>query len=757
MTHMRTSLIALSIGLSAWIMLATPPSSAQECLDGSQIHTTVHRLELDFLINSMAMIAPDILMIYSYGIGFHFFAAHEDAQAELAGEWLCEDDPVAYDWDGSYLFCLFADGSVLVLDYRNPAAVSLAAEIQVPEAPEHLAADDGRLLLDRRLYDVRDPQDIRLISDAFMDPAPIGLDWNDGILVYTVEDKEYVWPCEGITAMVFDTSSQSMRLVEEFRFCPGTRILSLVVQNGMVGYQTSHARYSDDWGHYEGTDFFVTLWSLYGEAVFQSYDRTSDPYLPSPYGALVGMEQERMLFRNGGSLRWLDFSDGEAWRGYAGIAPYALGIYHGGVMRSRGEDGALYEYFSLAQTMDLVIDTQYWRAFYPRFVSEDLIYGYAGGYPVMYELTSDGLFQRRYSSVIGFGFTVRQLGDGWLLATDAGRIGVMELTEPYPTRHWLQDWDGGATAVSGDVCAFIHDGALVAYDAAAPASPRFLGSLALPEGDDQAELVGHPDRNGCFHVIEADRSGLRILSFVDALNGMTVVQQVEAEGSGGGVRILGNVLQLVGAMGGGYQSFGILPDGRLSEPVSLPFPWSEEAAIYHDGMLIVDTAANDPSGGERFVCFDVADPASPVLLHQLDVAIGEPRGVCGGYLVTASNAGGLVYPLPCGTTVANEPEPSHPGERLPAVMTLNPSVPNPFNPSTTISFRTPSPGTAHLAIHDGRGRKVRTLLAEAVPAGETSVVWDGRDDEGRSVTAGVYLVTLDLDGRVGAGKVTLLK
>jgi len=210
-------------------------------------------------------------------------------------------------------------------------------------------------------------------------------------------------------------------------------------------------------------------------------------------------------------------------------------------------------------------------------------------------------------------------------------------------------------------------------------------------------------------------------------------------------------------MGGGYQSFGILPDGRLSEPVSLPFPWSEEAAIYHDGMLIVDTAANDPSRGERFVCYDVADPASPVLLHQLDVAIGEPRGVCGGYLVTASNAGGLVYPLPCGTTVANEPEPSHPGERLPAVMTLNPSVPNPFNPSTTISFRTPSPGTAHLAIHDGRGRKVRTLLAEAVPAGETSVVWDGRDDEGRSVTAGVYLVTLDLDGRVGAGKVTLLK
>jgi len=70
------------------------------------------------------------------------------------------------------------------------------------------------------------------------------------------------------------------------------------------------------------------------------------------------------------------------------------------------------------------------------------------------------------------------------------------------------------------------------------------------------------------------------------------------------------------------------------------------------------------------------------------------------------------------------------------------AAPNPFNPRVTLRWSQPIAGRIDLAVYDARGRLVRTLVAEDRPAGPETVAWDGRDDAGAGVAAGVYVARL---------------
>ena len=89
---------------------------------------------------------------------------------------------------------------------------------------------------------------------------------------------------------------------------------------------------------------------------------------------------------------------------------------------------------------------------------------------------------------------------------------------------------------------------------------------------------------------------------------------------------------------------------------------------------------------------------------------------------------------------------------------LHPCYPNPFNPSTTVSFDLPERATVNLAIYDLAGQMVRTLVAaETVAAGRHEVVWNGRDTAGRAVAAGVYFCRLDAGGYSQTVRMALVK
>jgi len=79
---------------------------------------------------------------------------------------------------------------------------------------------------------------------------------------------------------------------------------------------------------------------------------------------------------------------------------------------------------------------------------------------------------------------------------------------------------------------------------------------------------------------------------------------------------------------------------------------------------------------------------------------------------------------------------------LPTVYSLATGRPNPFRDRVTIRFDLPVAGQANLAIFDVTGRRIRTVLNERLEAGRYSPVWDGRDERGSRVAAGVYFVRL---------------
>jgi hypothetical protein len=88
---------------------------------------------------------------------------------------------------------------------------------------------------------------------------------------------------------------------------------------------------------------------------------------------------------------------------------------------------------------------------------------------------------------------------------------------------------------------------------------------------------------------------------------------------------------------------------------------------------------------------------------------------------------------------------------------LRPAMPNPFNPRTVLTFALARPGTVTLDVFDLTGRRVRRLVDGALPAGEHRTEWHGRDDHGRTLASGVYLVRLAGDGFVQQQRVTLVK
>ncbi len=83
--------------------------------------------------------------------------------------------------------------------------------------------------------------------------------------------------------------------------------------------------------------------------------------------------------------------------------------------------------------------------------------------------------------------------------------------------------------------------------------------------------------------------------------------------------------------------------------------------------------------------------------------------------------------------------------------------PNPFNPSTTIAFSLAVSGKTVLSIYSVTGQRVHTMVLGNLHAGEHSVVWDGTDDSGRRVSAGVYLSRLQTGRVVRTGKMLLIK
>ena len=98
------------------------------------------------------------------------------------------------------------------------------------------------------------------------------------------------------------------------------------------------------------------------------------------------------------------------------------------------------------------------------------------------------------------------------------------------------------------------------------------------------------------------------------------------------------------------------------------------------------------------------------------------------------------------------------GARMPLPTEFAVNVyPNPFNPSTTITYSLPEAAPVTVVIYDVLGQQVRQLISQNNAPGRYQVQWDARDNQGRSVASGVYIAKINAGTSTLSQKMLLLK
>jgi DNA-binding beta-propeller fold protein YncE len=159
------------------------------------------------------------------------------------------------------------------------------------------------------------------------------------------------------------------------------------------------------------------------------------------------------------------------------------------------------------------------------------------------------------------------------------------------------------------------------------------------------------------------------------------------------------------------------------------------------GYSLTDAALDDR--GEVYVCDNsFAHPGVSVFAAASDTHLAGPLD-CGlpAHDVTFDAPSDQVLDVPVaeGTVELAAPEP------------------NPATSGSHLRFALARAGTARLEVFDPQGRRVRTLWDGPVSAGVQDIGWDLRDDSGRAVSAGVYLIRLAAAGRVDMRRIVTLR
>jgi hypothetical protein len=94
---------------------------------------------------------------------------------------------------------------------------------------------------------------------------------------------------------------------------------------------------------------------------------------------------------------------------------------------------------------------------------------------------------------------------------------------------------------------------------------------------------------------------------------------------------------------------------------------------------------------------------------------------------------------------------------IPSNFYLGNAYPNPFNPQTKIKYSVPRKSRVDLYIHDLSGKRIKTLFLGQRSTGSHIVNWDGKNNVGKPVSAGLYFYTLDTPSNRQTKKLMLIK
>jgi len=95
--------------------------------------------------------------------------------------------------------------------------------------------------------------------------------------------------------------------------------------------------------------------------------------------------------------------------------------------------------------------------------------------------------------------------------------------------------------------------------------------------------------------------------------------------------------------------------------------------------------------------------------------------------------------------------------KVPALISKHQVYPNPFNPSTTISFSITDNSMVSVEVYNIRGQRVKTLVTDSLPAGHHTLQWNGTDEYNKNISSGIYFYRILTDSHQTTGKMLLMK
>lgn len=202
---------------------------------------------------------------------------------------------------------------------------------------------------------------------------------------------------------------------------------------------------------------------------------------------------------------------------------------------------------------------------------------------------------------------------------------------------------------------------------------------------------------------------------------------------------------------------------------------AEVSTDYTAGFSTTDTLSmfirRSGTGPRQYRVFLIADGESQVLREgelsqtntnvQIKIGMPEVEGMkefeirvhawastaAGGtFRISSFKLTGEVKSTGMGTSL-NETRPD-----IPSGVVLHPAYPNPFNPTTNISFTLAEAGNVELALYDVTGRKVRQLRSGYHQQGQYLIKIDAVD-----LSSGIYVVILSFKNTLSSSKITLIK
>ncbi|MFL3015896.1 MAG: FlgD immunoglobulin-like domain containing protein [Candidatus Neomarinimicrobiota bacterium] len=189
---------------------------------------------------------------------------------------------------------------------------------------------------------------------------------------------------------------------------------------------------------------------------------------------------------------------------------------------------------------------------------------------------------------------------------------------------------------------------------------------------------------------------------------------------------------------------------------------NEADEIGYEGLLGMDIYLDHPDSTTKMI-YEILDGGHSSAIPQiesirikvinwLDYYLNDDNTVCSLLLEEPDNTSQFLTNFEC-----QQEELRSTAISMPVQYSLHQNYPNPFNPVTTLTYDLPKDSFVHVIVYDILGNVINDLVNTNQSSGYRSIQWNGTNNQGESVSAGLYLYTIHTGDFVDTKKMILLK